>query len=80
MKIVKTSIGYGVCYPHTSGRKTESFRTIIDTLNFASRISAEYMTSIPQEVRNYLEINDHRLMSNAGMFEFVRIVKRTQRV
>jgi hypothetical protein len=76
MKIIQTANGFGVVFPTPSGRKTKTFRTIIETLDFASYISMEWLTTIPQEVRNYLECNDHRIFRNQGMHEFIRIEKR----
>jgi hypothetical protein len=77
MKIIRTSAGYGVIYPaNNDTRKTKTFKTIIETLDFAAYITAEWATSIPQEIRTYLEYNDHHIFRNQGMREFIRIEKR----
>jgi hypothetical protein len=76
MKIGITKTGYFVQFPSPQGRYTKTFKTIIETLDFAAWVSPEYMTEIPQSIRDYLEVNYHRIEGNGGMHDFIRIQKR----
>ena len=71
MKIIKSTKHYSVVYHNFLGRKTRSFKTIIEALDFSVFYVAEYVTSVHSDVLYYLKRHDHDFKRKGGYNEFI---------